>query len=368
MSLIEVRHLRKEYPNVTPLKDVNATVDEGEVISIIGPSGTGKSTFIRCLNRLETPTSGQILVDGVDMCDPATDLPAMRQKMGMVFQNYALFSHKLVAENLMMAPMDLLGLSKQEAYDQALDLLQTVGLRDKALAWPHELSGGQRQRVAIARGLAMRPKILLFDEPTSALDPQMVSEVLSVITGLAERGLTMLVVTHEMRFARDASSRVFYMDRGELWEAGPPEQIFEHPLRQETHDFIFRVRAWEWEVHTLTPDIHAMEASLIAYCQRQFMSGHATNTCQLLMEETVSNQLLGLARKRGIADPNIHVTLSAGEGGIDMELLVDYRGALVAGGEPTTGERDDLSLSIIKGLCDHWELVEPGLVRLYIRC
>ena len=226
MSLIEVKHLRKEYPDVVPLKDVNATVDEGEVISIIGPSGTGKSTFIRCLNRLETPTSGQIIVDGVDMCAPDVDLPKMRQKMGMVFQNYALFNHKLVVENLMMAPMDLLGRSKQEAYDRGKELLETVGLRDKALSWPSELSGGQRQRVAIARGLAMDPEILLFDEPTSALDPTMVSEVLSVMKDLASRGLTMVVVTHEMRFARDASTRVFYMDRGELWEEGSPEQIF----------------------------------------------------------------------------------------------------------------------------------------------
>lgn len=367
MSLIEVSHLRKEYPNVTPLKDVNATVDEGEVISIIGPSGTGKSTFIRCLNRLETPTSGSIVVDGVDMCDPSVDLPLMRQKMGMVFQNYALFSHKLVVENLMMAPMDLLGLSKQEAYDQALSLLETVGLRDKALNWPDELSGGQRQRVAIARGLAMRPKILLFDEPTSALDPQMVSEVLSVITNLAEQGLTMLVVTHEMRFARDASSRVFYMDQGELWEAGPPEQIFEHPQRQETHDFIFRVRSWKWDIDTITPDLLAMEASLIAYCQRQFMSQHSANTCQLLVEEIVSNQVLVFARNHGVANPNCHIMLSAGEGGVDMELTLDYREALAAGGMPTVEDFDPLSVSIIEGLCERWEQIEPGLVKLYIR-
>ena len=367
MSLIEVRHLRKEYPNITPLKDVNATVDEGEVISIIGPSGTGKSTFIRCLNRLETPTSGQILVDGVDMCDPATNLPAMRQKMGMVFQNYALFGHKLVVENLMMAPMDLLGLSKQEAYDQALDLLETVGLRDKALSWPHELSGGQRQRVAIARGLAMNPKILLFDEPTSALDPQMVSEVLSVITGLAERGLTMLVVTHEMRFARDASSRVFYMDRGELWEAGPPEQIFEKPQRQETNDFIFRVRSWEWNIDTLTPDLHAMEASLQAYCQRQFMGQRAANACQLLVEEAVGNQMLNFARSRGVTNPNIHVAIAAGEGGVDMMMVLDYRGALLAEGMPSEQEWDLLSQSIVEGLCDHYEEIEPGLIHLFMR-
>ena len=367
MSLIEVKHLRKEYPNITPLKDVNATVEAGEVISIIGPSGTGKSTFIRCLNRLETPTSGQILVDGVDMCDPATDLPAMRRKMGMVFQNYALFGHKLVAENLMMAPMDLLGLSKQEAYDRALELLDMVGLRDKALSWPHELSGGQRQRVAIARGLAMNPDILLFDEPTSALDPQMVSEVLSVITDLAERGLTMLVVTHEMRFARDASSRVFYMNRGELWEAGPPEQIFEHPKRQETHDFIFRVRNWEFDIHTLNPDLRSMDASIVAYCQHQFMGRHAANACQLLLEEVVNNQLLTFARKRGVTDPCIHVTISAGEGGVDMAMTLDYRGPLLEVPEPTETEWDMLSLSIVKGICSRIEKVEPGLLQLYIR-
>lgn len=368
MSLIEVNHLRKEYPNVTPLKDVNVRVDEGEVISIIGPSGTGKSTFIRCLNRLETPTSGQILVDGVDMCDPATDLPAMRQKMGMVFQNYALFGHKLVVENLMMAPMDLLGLSKQEAYDQAISLLETVGLRDKALNWPHELSGGQRQRVAIARGLAMRPKILLFDEPTSALDPQMVSEVLTVITGLAERGLTMLVVTHEMRFARDASTRVFYMDRGECWEAGPPEQIFEHPQRPETHDFIFRVRSWTRTVDSLTPDVPALEASLTHYCQRQYMGPRAANACELLIEEAVGNHLVGIARSRGITQPNVHLTLSAGEGGVDMQLLIDYREKLLAGGDPFEDETwDPLSRTIVNRLCERMELVEPGLVRIHIK-
>ena len=229
MSLIEVEHLRKEYPGAVPLKDVNATVERGELISIIGPSGTGKSTFIRCLNRLETPTSGKIIVDGADMCDPATDLDAMRRKMGMVFQNFNLFGHLLVAENIMLGPTRLLGMGKQEAYDQALELLALVGLKDKALNYPSELSGGQMQRVAIARALAMNPDILLFDEPTSALDPQMVSEVLTVMKNLVARGLTMLVVTHEMRFAREASTRVFYMDRGEVWEAGPPSRYSSTP-------------------------------------------------------------------------------------------------------------------------------------------
>ncbi len=367
MSIIEVRHLRKEYPNITPLKDVNATVEEGEVISIIGPSGTGKSTFIRCINRLEKPTSGQVIVDGTDMCDPATDLSAMRRKMGMVFQNYALFDHKFVIENLMMAPMDKLGLSKQEAYEQGIGLLETVGLREKALSWPHELSGGQRQRVAIARALAMRPKILLFDEPTSALDPQMVSEVLAVITKLAEQGLTMLVVTHEMRFAQDASSRVFYMDKGELWEAGPPEQIFKHPKRQETHDFIFRVRSWEWDINTAAPDTYELESSLTEYCNRQFMELREANICSLLIEEIVANQLLSAARNRGLHDLKAHITLTAGEKGVDTTLTVDWRESFNEGDDPFADMADKYSQAIIDGLCDRVELVEPGLTRFSVR-
>ena len=368
MSLIEVKHLRKEYGDVVPLKDVNATVDEGEVISIIGPSGTGKSTFIRCLNRLETPTSGQILVDGVDMCAPDVDLPKMRQKMGMVFQNYALFNHKLVVENLMMAPMDLLGMSKQDAYDQALELLSAVGLRDKALNWPHELSGGQRQRVAIARGLAMNPKILLFDEPTSALDPQMVSEVLSVITSLAERGLTMLVVTHEMRFARDASSRVFYMDRGELWESGTPKQIFEDPQRLETRDFIFRVRNWKWEVRSVDYDYPAMISSLEAFCARQFLGRRMSLACKLVIEEITSSLIVPLMRERGISDPHLAYELSAGEGSEEADLQVDLREFAAAG--VTDGDinafADELSKQLLKSKISRQYVDDSGRLHLLI--
>lgn len=368
MSLIEVKHLRKEYDNVVPLKDVNATVDEGEVISIIGPSGTGKSTFIRCLNRLETPTSGQIIVDGVDMCAPDVDLPKMRQKMGMVFQNYALFNHKLVVENLMMAPMDLLGMSKQDAYDQALDLLQMVGLREKALSWPHELSGGQRQRVAIARGLAMNPKILLFDEPTSALDPQMVSEVLSVITSLAERGLTMLVVTHEMRFARDASSRVFYMDQGELWESGTPKQIFENPQRQETRDFVFRVRNWNWEIRSVNYDNPAMLSALQAFCARQFLGRHITLVCQLVLEEITSSLLVPLAKKHGLADPQIVYELSVGEGGEEADLSIDLRKLSASGvnNVEISETADDVSRQILENIISHQYVDDSGLLHLVI--
>lgn len=368
MSIIEVKHLRKEYPGVVPLKDVNATVDEGEVISIIGPSGTGKSTLIRCLNRLETPTSGQIIVDGVDMCAPDVDLPKMRQKMGMVFQNYALFNHKLVVENLMMAPMDLLGMSKQDAYDQAIDLLKLVGLKEKALSWPHELSGGQRQRVAIARGLAMQPKILLFDEPTSALDPQMVSEVLSVIMRLAERGLTMLVVTHEMRFAKDASSRVFYMDQGELWESGTPQQIFENPQRKETRDFVFRVRNWHWEIHSKDYDYAAMFSSLEEFCSRQFLGKRTSYRCRLAIEEITSSILIPLAKEHGIEDPNIVYELSAGEGREKIDLIVDVQQFIDSGIDinKSANNIDDIARKLLDNLVIRQYTDESGMAHFVI--
>ena len=364
MSLIEVKHLRKEYPNATPLKDVNAFVDRGEVISIIGPSGTGKSTFLRCLNRLETPTSGQILVDGQDMCDPATDLAAMRRKMGMVFQRFNLFDHLLVAENIMLGPTKLLGMGKQEAYERSLKLLAQVGLKDKALNYPRELSGGQKQRVAIARGLAMNPDILLFDEPTSALDPTMVSEVLSVMKGLASRGLTMLVVTHEMRFARDVSSRVFYMDRGELWESGPPEQIFEHPLRQETYDFIFRVRSWTWRIDGLEFDFPAMMSSLMTFCARQFLGRRISYGLELAIEELSVNYLVPVAREHGITDLGVVYTVTVPEGGESAQLKVDC-GKLMEAGVDLKDIRetsDEISTTLLRQILSDHAIDERGVV------
>ena len=369
MSLIEVKHLRKEYPNVTPLKDVNVTVDRGEVISIIGPSGTGKSTFLRCLNRLETPTSGEIWVDGTNMCDPATNLDLMRRKMGMVFQSFNLFDHLLVAENIMLGPTRLLGMGEQEAYDRSLELLAQVGLKDKALNYPHELSGGQKQRVAIARGLAMNPDILLFDEPTSALDPTMVSEVLSVMKNLASQGLTMLVVTHEMRFARDASTRVFYMDRGECWEAGPPEQIFEHPLRKETYDFIFRVRSWNQRVDALDYDHPALAGSLEEFCARQFMGRRAANACQLVIEELLAQRLVPAARKVGLANPQLSLMLSVPEGGESALLEIDYARLREACGETDPLEApasDDFSERILRRLAVRQQGTECGVARFDI--
>ena len=239
--MISVRHLRKSFDGVEVLKDVNAEIGKGEVISIIGPSGTGKSTFLRCLNRLETPDGGMIVVGGVDVAAPKTDLAAVRRKMGMVFQNFHLFGNLDVLGNVMAAQCDILGAPRDAARRKAMELLARVGLMDKAAALPDELSGGQKQRVAIARALAMDPEILLFDEPTSALDPTMVGEVLSVINDLAKTGMTMLIVTHEMGFARDVSTRLLYMDEGVIYEDGTPDAVFSRPQKPKTAEFVGRV-------------------------------------------------------------------------------------------------------------------------------
>ena len=241
MSLISVSHLTKSFNGNAVLKDVNAEIGKGDVISIIGPSGTGKSTFLRCLNRLETPDGGTILVDGVDVTDPETDISAVRRKMGMVFQSFNLFGNLTVLGNVMAAPCDLLKMPEEEAREKALKLLDRVGLAEKANALPDNLSGGQKQRIAIARALAMDPEILLFDEPTSALDPTMVGEVLSVMRDLAKSGMTMLIVTHEMGFARDVSTRIFYMDQGVIYEEGSPADVFNHPKRERTVEFVGQV-------------------------------------------------------------------------------------------------------------------------------
>ena len=239
--MISVGHLRKSFDGVTVLKDVNAEIARGEVISIIGPSGTGKSTFLRCLNRLETPDGGSIVVGGVDVTDPKADLAAVRRRMGMVFQNFNLFGNLTILGNILAAQCDILGVPKEDAKLKALELLGRVGLANKADALPDELSGGQKQRVAIARALAMDPEILLFDEPTSALDPTMVGEVLAVIKDLAKTGMTMLIVTHEMSFAHDVSSRVFYMDEGVVYEEGTPDEVFGRPRKPRTVDFVGQV-------------------------------------------------------------------------------------------------------------------------------
>ena len=242
--LIQVQDLKKHFTGTSAIKaldGVSVDIKKGEVVVVIGPSGSGKSTFLRCLNLLEVPTGGQILFNGVDITDKSCNINLHRQKMGMVFQHFNLFPHMTILRNMTLAPVKLLHKSQEEADAQALKLLQRVGLGDRGNAYPAQLSGGQKQRVAIARALMMEPEVMLFDEPTSALDPEMVGEVLEVMMELAHDGMTMVVVTHEMGFAREVGSRVLFMADGKLVEQGTPEQIFEHPQNPRLQDFLGKV-------------------------------------------------------------------------------------------------------------------------------
>nr|WP_223261547.1 amino acid ABC transporter ATP-binding protein [Glutamicibacter arilaitensis] len=238
---IQVKDLHKSFGSNNVLKGIDMDVREGEVVCVIGPSGSGKSTLLRCLNKLEDITSGQVIVDGFDVTDPKVDINEVRRHVGMVFQHFNLFPHMTVAENIMLAPVELKKMSKSQARERALELLERVGLRDKANARPASLSGGQKQRVAIARALAMAPGIMLFDEATSALDPEMVGEVLQVIKELADSGMTMVLVTHEMGFAREVGDRVIFMADGVVCEQGDPEQLFGNPQQERTQDFLSKV-------------------------------------------------------------------------------------------------------------------------------
>ena len=238
---IHVAHLKKNFGKLEVLKDVSTDIYEGEVVVIIGPSGSGKSTFLRCMNRLEDITGGTVIVDGCDITDKKTDINRVRENVGMVFQHFNLFGNMNVLRNLTLAPVDLKKADKQTAQARAVKLLERVGLADKAQAYPSQLSGGQKQRVAIARALAMNPDIMLFDEPTSALDPEMVGEVLDVMKSLAREGMTMVVVTHEMGFAREVGDRVLFMDEGIIMEQGTPEQVFGNSQNPRTQDFLRKV-------------------------------------------------------------------------------------------------------------------------------
>ncbi len=240
-TMIEVKNLHKSFGKLNVLKGINETIEKGEKLVIIGPSGSGKSTFLRCLNLLEVPTEGEIYVEGQLITDPKANINLIRQKMGMVFQQFNLFPNMTVMDNITLAPIKIKKQSKEQAQKKAMELLEKVGLTDKAKSYPAQLSGGQKQRIAIARALAMEPDIMLFDEPTSALDPEMVGEVLKVMKDLADSGMTMVVVTHEMGFAREVGSRLIFMDEGIVAEEGNPEEIFQNPKNERTRTFLKRV-------------------------------------------------------------------------------------------------------------------------------
>ena len=337
--MIELIHLKKEYPEVTPLSDVNTVINDGDVISVIGPSGTGKSTLIRCINMLERPTSGRILLDGVDITAPKYDLTKARRRMGMVFQSFNLFGHLTVIENIMMAPMDILKKSKQEAYENGLALLKRVGLAGREYQYPDQLSGGQKQRVAIARTLAMDPDVILLDEPTSALDPTMVGEVQSVIRDLSQSGRTMLIVTHEMQFARAISNRVFYMDQGGIYEDGTPEQIFDHPERELTRRFIRRLRVLELLIDGRDYDFLAAGSEIDRYCFQNDISTRLKYRIRLVFEELVQQILIP-----SIPEPRIRFTAEYSEEEKGVELIVLYNGDAF---DPRDSD-NDISYKVLK--------------------
>ena len=356
--MIQVRNLSKHFGDLVVLKDVSADISKGEVISVIGPSGTGKSTFLRCLNLLETPTGGSIEIDGIPLLAKGTNVPKVRQKMGMVFQSFNLYQHLTVLENLTLGPIKLQGRKKADAQQKGMELLKLVGLAEKARSLPDELSGGQKQRVAIARCMAMEPEILLFDEPTSALDPTMVSEVLAVIRRLTREGMTMVIVTHEMEFARNTSSRVFYMDEGLIYEEGTPAQIFDNPQKEKTRAFIHRIRSFEHRITSPDYDLYAVQAEMEAFCDKHMLPKEVTGYVVHITEEV-------LLLQRDFTD--VRLSLSYSEKDLSLEFGCKSAGAPLnplAEGR----EEDEIAIQLIKALCSATEYrYEEGMNVLTLR-
>lgn len=337
--MIHISHLSKKFGDTEVLRDVNTEIKKGEVISVIGPSGTGKSTFLRCLNLLEWPSGGTITIDGINILDKGTNRPKMRRKMGMVFQSFNLYAHLTVLENLTLGPIKLLKKPKPEVAKKAIELLKLVGLAEKAYHFPDELSGGQKQRVAIARCLAMESSIILFDEPTSALDPTMVSEVLAVIRRLAKEGLTMIIVTHEMEFARSISSRVFYMDEGIIYEEGTPDEIFDHPQKEKTRAFIHRVRSMYFKITSKEFDLYELLADIEAFCTKHLISAKVSGYAQMLAEEIIFMQ-------KDFSDISIQLSFSEKDGSIVMTC--ESAGIPF---NPLENEENELAVRIIRARC-----------------
>ena len=355
MSLLKIEHLRKEFENVTPIQDLSLEVEEGEVISIIGPSGTGKSTLLRCINQLEEPTSGTVIFDGETLTDPDCDIAGARRKIGMVFQQFNLFANRNIIENVISAPIKLLKMPRAEAMEKGMALLKRIGLSEKAENYPDELSGGQQQRVAIARAVAMNPRILLFDEPTSALDPAMIAEILALVRQLANEDMTMMIVTHEMRFARDVSTRVLYLDEGGIYEDGTPEQIFEHPVREKTRQFIRRLRS-------LTIDIPAGDAfdfpgalaQIEQFGKKNTFPPLAIRTLQLLFEETVMQNIVPHLNSQENGYP-ARCVIEHSEADRTTTFVIDYGGDSynpITDGNPLSAKLVEGITSRVEHTCD----------------
>ncbi len=353
--MITISHLSKTYYNpdgsvLTVLKDINCEINPGEVISIIGPSGTGKSTLLRALNLLDPPTGGSIIFNGEDILSKGYPIHKMRQKMGMVFQSFNLFDHMTVIENVMYAPVKILKKSLDDARNEGMALLRKVGMAEKADVYPSSLSGGQKQRVAIARCLAMNPDVILFDEPTSALDPTMEGEVLSVIRQLAKEGMTMLVVTHSMKFARDVSTRIFFMYDGYIFEDGTPEQIFEHPLHSATKEFVKRIRREVFEIDSPDFDYPSMDTAIGRFCIKYNIAQYRDTVkelCSLMLPGSLSlNKPL-----------TIRLNFSELSGETSLDFMIEG----LESSPLKTGTIDQGTLNKVQSLCK--EIIEEPTLR-----
>ena len=353
--MITVKHLSKHY--IKPdgsvfqvLKDVNCEIGRGDVISIIGPSGTGKSTFLRALNLLDPPSGGEILFGGENILAKGYPLNKLRQKMGMVFQGFNLFEHLSIIDNVTLAPMKLLGMERGQAEAEAMALLRKVGMAEKACAMPADLSGGQKQRVAIARSLAMHPEVILFDEPTSALDPTMVGEVLSVMRQLAAEGMTMLIVTHEMKFARNVSTRIFFMNDGVIYEDGSPEQIFEHPVRSATKQFVQRIHKLVFEVDSTDYDLPDAITQMGRFCIKYSIADRIEPVRQII--DTMTAQVM-----HSLYPFTLRLTFSEQSGVVALDFMKEGR-------DTSPLQQEGVEPQVVAGLrklCS--EIVEEPTVR-----
>ena len=341
--MLEIRHLRKAYEVDVPLQDVNTVIRKGDVIAVIGPSGTGKSTFLRLINGLEEATGGEILLDGENILAEGYDKSQLRRRIGMVFQSFNLFSHLNIAENVMLGPCKVRGVSRQEAYERAKELLQSVGLYDKLTAYPDEVSGGQKQRAAIARTLAMDPDMILFDEPTSALDPAMVGEVKSVIFSLAKQGMTMMIVSHDMEFARTVSNRVFYMDQGGIYEDGTPEEIFCYPKRERTRQFIERISVYKKAYTGKSFDLPGLMSEIEAFAAKLLLPGRVILRLQNVVEEICMQKLLPEAAE----DIRWKLYIRGRESDPHPDLTLKYSGKRL-----DLFETEDISTAIIREMTE----------------
>ena len=350
-KVYHIAHLKKSFGDIIPLKDVSCDIHRGEVIAVIGPSGTGKSTFLNLLNGLERPDAGELWFEGEDLCAAHCDMNRLRRQVGMVFQALNLFAHLTAVENVMLAQTELLGLDRQTAFEVSMSMLGRVGLADKALSYPRELSGGQQQRVAIARTMAMSPKVILFDEPTSALDPATVGEVLSILRALAGDGMTMVVVTHEMRFAREVSDRVFYMDEGVIYEQGTPGEVFENPRRERTRRFVDRLQVLDIAIDRPEFDFAGAIAQIEAYAQRHMLSAPVRRRMTVIFEELGISILL-----RRFKAPNIHITFEYSE----QSGAIDVCAAFPFGDYDPLREGDPVSVALINNAAEGWRLDEAG--------